>query len=651
MITDDGRINENGAPYTGMMRFDVRVKLEEDLKKLGLYVGKKDNKMQIPICSRSGDIVEPLLKPQWYVDCSEMAARAVEAVKKGELVIMPKEHENTWYRWLENIQPWCISRQLWWGHRIPAYRVLVQEGDKWVDNDVWVAARDAEEAKQKGVAKLGVAAEKVRVEQDPDVLDTWFSSGLFPFSVFGWPKETDDLKAFFPTTLLETGHDILFFWVARMVMLSLELTDKLPFKQVYLHAMIRDKYGRKMSKSLGNVIDPLEVINGCTLEAMLEKIRHGNLDPSEVEKASQGKRQDFPDGIPMCGTDALRFGLLAYTIQGININLDIQRVIGYRNFCNKLWNAVKFGLMNLEGFSATQEEIEHIDVKSLAPRDQWILSRLSQTAAACNKNFADYEFANVTTQTYNFWLYTLCDRYLEMIKPVINGSDAEAKKKAQMTLYICLEQGLRLLHPMMPFITEELWQRVTARPGFKYPQSIMLASYPVENPAWTNPKLEEEMELLDAMVHEARSLKSDYNLTRKNNPTFYLAAADDETLAVLQSLAEDFKTLSQAGEVIVSKDAEFPHSCAMKHINTMVTVLVNLQGIVDFAQEITKLTAHLKDIQARKEKLEGKMSVEAYVKVPEDIKERDSKKLAELTEELKKVQESISRFQELAKSD
>lgn len=651
MITDDGRINENGAPYTGMMRFDVRVKLEEDLKKLGLYVGKKDNKMQIPICSRSGDIVEPLLKPQWYVDCSEMAARAVEAVKKGELVIMPKEHENTWYRWLENIQPWCISRQLWWGHRIPAYRVLAQEGEKWVDNDVWVAAVDEEEAKRKGAAKLGVAEEKVRVEQDPDVLDTWFSSGLFPFSVFGWPKETDDLKAFFPTTLLETGHDILFFWVARMVMLSLELTDKLPFKQVYLHAMIRDKYGRKMSKSLGNVIDPLEVINGSTLEAMLEKIRHGNLDASEVEKASQGKRQDFPDGIPMCGTDALRFGLLAYTIQGININLDIQRVIGYRNFCNKLWNAVKFGLMNLEGFSATQEEIEHIDVASLAPRDQWILSRLSQTAAACNKNFADYEFANVTTQTYNFWLYTLCDRYLEMIKPVINGSDAEAKKKAQMTLYICLEQGLRLLHPMMPFITEELWQRVTARPGFQYPQSIMLASYPVENPAWTNPKLEEEMELLDAMVHEARSLKSDYNLTRKNNPTFYLAAADEETLKVLQAVAEDFKTLSQAGEVIVSKDAEFPHSCAMKHINTKVTVLVNLQGIVDFAQEITKLTAHLKDIQARKEKLEGKMGVEAYVKVPEDIKERDSKKLAELTEEVKKVQESISRFQELAKSD
>ena len=607
--------------------------------------------MQIPICTLTGDIVEPLLKPQWYVDCKEMAARAVDAVKKGELVIMPKEHVNTWYRWLENIHDWCISRQLWWGHRIPAYKVLVKDGEKWIDNDVWVAAHNQEEAVKKGAEKVNMPVESIRVEQDPDVLDTWFSSGLFPFSVFGWPNETDDLKAFFPTTLLETGHDILFFWVARMVMMSLELTDKLPFRQVYLHAMIRDKYGRKMSKSLGNVIDPLEVINGCTLEEMLEKIRHGNLDRSEVEKASQGKRQDFPDGIPMCGTDALRFGLLAYTIQGININLDIQRVIGYRNFCNKLWNAVKFGLMNLEGFSATQEEIEKLDVKTLALRDQWILSKLSQTAAACNKSFEEYEFANVTTQTYNFWLYTLCDRYLEMIKPVINGNDLEAKKKAQMTLFICLEYGLRLLHPLMPFITEELWQRVTARPGFKFPESIMLASYPVENPLWTNLGLEEKMELLDQMVHEARSLKSDYNLTRKNNPTFYLAATDEETASTLRELAADFKTLAQAGEVIVSTDASFPHSCAVKHINTKVTVLVNLQGLVDFAQEITKLSNQLKDVQNRKEKLEGKMGVEAYVKVPEEIKQRDAKKLEELKEEVKKIQDSIERFKELAKTD
>lgn len=343
------------------------------------------------------------------------------AVKKGELVIMPKEHVNTWYRWLENIHDWCISRQLWWGHRIPAYKVLVKDGEKWIDNDVWVAAHNQEEAVKKGAEKVNMPVESIRVEQDPDVLDTWFSSGLFPFSVFGWPNETDDLKAFFPTTLLETGHDILFFWVARMVMMSLELTDKLPFRQVYLHAMIRDKYGRKMSKSLGNVIDPLEVINGCTLEEMLEKIRHGNLDRSEVEKASQGKRQDFPDGIPMCGTDALRFGLLAYTIQGININLDIQRVIGYRNFCNKLWNAVKFGLMNLEGFSATQEEIEKLDVKTLALRDQWILSKLSQTAAACNKSFEEYEFANVTTQS----TISGCIRSVTLSRndqPVINGN-------------------------------------------------------------------------------------------------------------------------------------------------------------------------------------------------------------------------------------
>ena len=618
---------------------------------MGLLIGKEDNKMQIPVCTRTGDIVEPLLKPQWYVDCKEAAQRAVEAVRTGELSILPKEHENTWYRWLENIHDWCISRQLWWGHRIPAYKVLLRQGDAVKDNDVWVAAHDEAEAIAKGAAKLGVKPEEVTVEQDPDVLDTWFSSGLFPFSVFGWPRQTEDLEAFFPTTLLETGHDILFFWVARMVMMSLELTDKLPFRQVYLHAMIRDKYGRKMSKSLGNVIDPLEIINGCDLESMLEKIRHGNLDPAEVERASQGKRQDFPEGIPMCGTDALRFGLLAYTIQGMNINLDIQRVIGYRNFCNKLWNAVKFGMMNLEGFAATEEDVAALDVAQLAPRDQWILSKLSQTAAACNKCFEEYEFAGVTTQVYNFWLYMLCDRYLEMIKPVINGADAEAKKKAQLTLYICLEQGLRLLHPLMPFITEELWQRVTARPGFHYPESIMLCSYPVENPAWTNPALEAEMELLDSLVHEARSLKSDYNLTRKNNPPFYLAAADEPTFAVLSRLASDFKTLTQAGEVLVSQEASFPHSCAVKHVNPKVTVLVNLQGLVDFAQELKKLEAQLRDIRSRKEKLEGKMSVEAYVKVPEDIKARDAKKLNELRDEMEKVEASIRRFEELAQKD
>ena len=607
--------------------------------------------MQIPICTRTGDIVEPLLKPQWYVDCTEMARRAVDAVKNGELEILPKEHVNTWYRWLENIHDWCISRQLWWGHRIPAYKVLLHEGEKVIDKDIWVAAKNEQEAIAKGAAKLNADVSAITVEQDPDVLDTWFSSGLFPFSVFGWPKETDDLKAFFPTTLLETGHDILFFWVSRMVMLSLELTDRLPFKTVYLHAMIRDKYGRKMSKSLGNVIDPLEVINGCDLQTMLDKIKKGNLDPSEVEKASQGKKQDFPDGIPMCGTDALRFGLLAYTIQGMNINLDIQRVIGYRNFCNKLWNAVKFGMMNLEGFTATQEEIENIDIHSLALRDQWILHRLSKAAAACNSNFEQYEFANVTTVTYNFWLYDFCDRYLEMIKPIINGNDMEAKKKAQITLYICLEQGLRLLHPMMPFITEELWQRVTNRNGYKVPESIMLCSYPLEKPEWNNDQLDEEFELLNTMVHESRSLKSEYNLTRKNNPTFYLAASDEETYELLEKIAFDFKTLVQAGEVIASKEATFPHSCAVKHINTKVTVLVNLQGIVDFAQELKKLNAQLKDIKMRKEKLEGKIAVPDYVKVPEEIKERDSKKLAELTAEVAKVEESIHRFEELAKTD
>lgn len=343
IFSDDGYIVGDYGEFTGMKRFDARRAVIGKLKELGLYKEWVNNPMVVPICSRSKDVVEPLIKPQWYVKCDDMAKAATDAVKNGDLKLTPEFHNKIWYHWMDGIRDWCVSRQLWWGHRIPAYKVkssklAAEEGE------VWVVSRTVDEAKQKASKKTGLAPSDFTLEQDEDVLDTWFSSGLFPFSVFGWPDNTKDVELFYPTTLLETGHDILFFWVARMVFFGQTLLGKLPFREVFLHPMVRDAHGRKMSKSLGNVIDPMDVITGISLEGLHAQLYDSNLDPKEIEKAKLGQKQDYPDGIPECGVDAMRFALCAYLTAARDINLDILRVQGYRFFCNKLWNATKFAL-------------------------------------------------------------------------------------------------------------------------------------------------------------------------------------------------------------------------------------------------------------------------------------------------------------------
>lgn len=537
IFNTDGTVNDRGGKFKGMKRFDARREVIAELEKLGLYKGEKPNPMRLSLCSRSNDVIEPLILPQWYVRCEEMAEKALNAVKNGELKILPSSFTATWYNWLENIQDWCISRQLWWGHRIPAYLVHLdgQPSSDGLNMDMWVVGRTEEEARERAKEKFKTDA--FRLEQDPDVLDTWFSSGLFPFSVMGWPEETSDYKEFYPNNILETGHDILFFWVARMVMMGLELTGKLPFNLVYLHAMVRDGHGRKMSKALGNVIDPIDVIEGIDQKGLIDKLYIGNLAKSEIAKATAGIKKDFPKGINECGTDALRFALCAYTTQERAINLDVQRIFGYRKFCNKIWNACKLGFKLLDNYKPrSQAGLTGNESKF----DKWILSRLNYAIKEVREGFDEYNFSKATTAIHSFWLYEFCDYYLESIKYYFPHDDdsnknVESKDGAHIarlvknniydrieqkmktspvnidaireTIFTCIEEGLKLLHPFMPFITEELWQRLPRRESEKAP-SICVSNFPNTIDERTDPSAEEEFEVIKDVISLARKLSS-----------------------------------------------------------------------------------------------------------------------------------------------
>ncbi|CAG8441869.1 6486_t:CDS:10 [Ambispora leptoticha] len=554
ILNDDGTMNENGAPFKGMKLYHVRRAIIDALKEKGLYVGSKDNPMVIPICSKSGDIVEPLLKPQWWVNCSSMAAEAIKAVKDGKLRIRPSTSEAEWFRWLENIRDWCISRQLWWGHRIPAYFVKIEgiQQDQSVDT-YWVSGRTFEEATQK--AKKKFPDVQFTLEQDPDVLDTWFSSGLWPFSIFGWPEQTNDLSLFYPTSLLETGWDILFFWVARMVMLGIKLTGQLPFSEVFCHAMIRDAHGRKMSKSLGNVIDPIDVMEGISLEKLHAKLYEGNLDPREIEKAKAGQKADYPNGIPECGTDALRFTLCSYsTNEARDINLDISLLESNRRFCNKLWNATRFALMKLGDSFQTQETPRKTGRESLAER--WILHKLNVAVIETNKALDERNFKEATRVVQAFWRDSLCD---EWIKPFFYAdADLIRQRSAQDTLFTCLEAGLKLLHPFMPFVSEELYQRLPRRLGDNT-SSIIKSQYPLEQSEYDDPKADSDFEVILSACATARVLIDVYK--KQINPIIYIENTEktpDPT--IFNTCTENIRSLIKGAKSVqvIPKDQPLP---------------------------------------------------------------------------------------------
>lgn len=551
-------LTECAGDFAGLRRFDARNAVIAHIKASGAFRGQTPHAMSLPFCSRSGDIVEPRMIPQWWMSCRDVANKAMDAVTTGELRIAPKEQEKIWFRWLEDIRDWCLSRQLWWGHRIPAYRVLNAPGP----DELWVAGRTLEEAAAKAGAKLGLPAEQVVLEQDPDVLDTWFSSGLWPFSTLGWPEESPDMQRHFPNSLLETGGDILFFWVARMVMLSIYLTGRIPFSEIFLHAMVRDAHGRKMSKSLGNVIDPLDVIEGISLEALQQRLEEGNLDPAEVKRARDAQRLDFPRGIPECGTDALRMALCSYVAQGRDVNLNILKVDAYRRFCNKLWNAARFALGKLGDGYCPPAEVRLGGAESLA--DLWILAKLQAAIRATNAAFAEYNLMHAVSAVHSFLLYDLCDVYIEVIKPICapEWPDAAARTCARAVLYTCLEQGLKLLHPFMPFVTEELFHRIPRRPADRT-ESIVLAAYPQEDPALTNKAAAAEFERINEWAREIRSYGSENGL--KKVAIISVKTASDEAYALLKSQEPAMAALTRAiGTLSIAHTAPVPAALQIK---------------------------------------------------------------------------------------
>lgn len=657
IFNDEGIVNEHGGMFKGLRRYDCRNEIIKELDKMKLIKGKRPNKMVLQRCSKTEDIIEPLVKSQWWINCKGVAARAIEDVKSGALRILPEFQKRTLFEFLENIRDWCVSRQLWWGHRCPAYLVKIPgiiDNPSNSDNEHWVAARNIEEALEKASKKFNCPDKsKITLIQDDDVLDTWFSSALLPFSVFGWPDmSAEELKTFFPTDLLETGHDIIFFWVARMIFMSYFFLDTLPFHTVFLHPIVRDKQGRKMSKSLGNVIDPIEVIDGIHLSELIKKIEQGNLPKNEVEKSIEEKKQEFPEGIPECGADALRLGLMSYLVQGGNINLDVSRVVSYRFFGNKLWQATKFLLNNIseqkdKNFRVI--EISQVDPNKFSFADKWILNKLSKVTMNFDKSFENFNFGDATSAIYSFWYDALCPVYMEALKPIFNDEkvDPELKNLSKNVLLKCIESGIKLLHPLMPFITEELYQRLPKPKDA--PESICISKFP-EDLQWINNDVDTQGEILLEIVHSILSILSQFKVDKKVKPKVCIYSSDKNVLELAKKEKLFISTLSNVGEVSIidNKDDPIVKNWLISVINAHTDVFLDIKSYIDVKKETDRLTSALTEKEKYVSDLEAKMKKADYeTRVPENVRNLNKEKLNKALIEIEKLKDSINSVAQL----
>jgi len=629
IFTVDAAINDEAPEaYRGMDRYVARKQIVADLDAQELLEKIDDHRLMVPRGDRSHVVVEPYLTDQWYVKVGPLAKPAIEAVEDGRIRFIPDNWSKTYFEWMHNIQDWCISRQLWWGHRIPA----------WYDDagNIYVG-RSEEEVRAKHSLNSDIA-----LRQDEDVLDTWFSSALWPFSTLGWPEQTEALKTFYPTSVLVTGHDIIFFWVARMIMMGLKFAGEVPFAEVYVHGLICDKDGQKMSKSKGNVLDPLDLIDGIDLEALLEKRTSGLMQPQMKPKIEKATRKEFPEGIDEFGTDALRFTFAALATENRRINFDLKRFEGYRNFCNKIWNAARYVLMNTEGVATT-----HVREDESLP-DRWIRSRLGKTIAEVREHIEHYRLDLAAKALYEFTWNEYCDWYLELTKPLLQDENtpAETRIATQRTLIEVLETLLRALHPIIPFITEEIWQRVAKVAGIEG-DTIMLQPYPAETDCVADAAAEKQLEWIKGFILGIRQIRGEMNISPGKPLNVLLQDLSTSDAENLKQHLLYIKKLARLEDIQTLTGDDEPPASATALLGSM-KILVPMAGLIDVAAEQNRLQKQLDRALGDLQKINAKLANKKFIaRAPEAVVAKERAREEELQQEISQLNEQTEKLAEL----